>query len=128
MEQDGLASPEGFFFALTRLTSPLLAWTAPALMGNTVVWNPQIGGHSAHLIMKVLQEAGLPNGGGLVYAGGKKQPRWYSITENLPDYTSLAQPLFSTACGLPARTFPTTNPIHELGETGGKDYILPILQ
>lgn len=37
--------------------------TAPALMGNTVVWKPSATAkYAAHLVMALLQEAGLPPG------------------------------------------------------------------
>jgi acyl-CoA reductase-like NAD-dependent aldehyde dehydrogenase len=43
-------------------------------MGNTVVWKPsKTAVYSAHLIMQVLKEAGLPDGViNLVYTGGKE--------------------------------------------------------
>ncbi|HPD86571.1 MAG TPA: aldehyde dehydrogenase family protein, partial [Proteiniphilum sp.] len=67
---------EGFIFAPTPFNFTSIAGNlggAPALMGNTVVWKPsKTAVWSAHLIMKVLQEAGLPNGViNLVYAGGR---------------------------------------------------------
>ena len=57
---------EGFIFALTPFNFTSIAGNlpgAPALMGNCVVWKPsKTAIYSAHLIMKVLQEAGLPDG------------------------------------------------------------------
>src|SRR6202034_686127 len=37
--------------------------SAPALMGNTVVWKPAAtAAYSAHFVMELLQAAGLPDG------------------------------------------------------------------
>src|SRR5690554_1319515 len=68
---------EGFVFALTPFNFTSIAGNlggAPALMGNTVVWKPsKTAVYSAHLIMQVLKEAGLPDGViNLVYTGGKE--------------------------------------------------------
>ncbi len=67
---------EGFIFALTPFNFTSIAGNlpgAPALMGNTVVWKPsKTAIYSAHLIMKVLQEAGLPDGViNMVYTDGR---------------------------------------------------------
>ena len=66
---------EGFTFALTPFNFTAIAGNLPtsmAMMGNTVVWKPansQIYG--ANMIMRVLKEAGLPDGGiNLVYVRG----------------------------------------------------------
>ncbi|MDD3901174.1 MAG: aldehyde dehydrogenase family protein, partial [Dysgonamonadaceae bacterium] len=66
---------EGFIFALTPFNFTSIAGNlpgAPALMGNTVVWKPsKTAVYSASLIMKVLKEAGLPDGViNLVYCSG----------------------------------------------------------
>jgi 1-pyrroline-5-carboxylate dehydrogenase len=57
---------EGFVFAVTPFNFTSIAGnlpTAPALMGNTVVWKPASSAvYSAHFIMDVLEEAGLPPG------------------------------------------------------------------
>ncbi len=57
---------EGFVFAVTPFNFTSIAGnlpTAPALMGNTVVWKPASSAiYSAHFIMEVLEEAGLPPG------------------------------------------------------------------
>src|SRR5262249_4712907 len=57
---------EGFVFAITPFNFTAIAGnlpTAPALMGNTVVWKPAATAlYSAHFIMKLLREAGLPDG------------------------------------------------------------------
>ncbi|MDH3627730.1 MAG: L-glutamate gamma-semialdehyde dehydrogenase [Acidobacteriota bacterium] len=57
---------EGFVFAVTPFNFTSIAGnlpTAPALMGNTVVWKPASSSvFSAHFIMNLLEEAGLPAG------------------------------------------------------------------
>lgn len=57
---------EGFVYAVTPFNFTAIAGNlpcAPALMGNTIVWKPSANAKlSAHLIMRLLQEAGLPDG------------------------------------------------------------------
>lgn len=57
---------EGFIFALTPFNFTSIAGnlpTAPALMGNTVIWKPaSTAVFSAHYMMKLWQAAGLPDG------------------------------------------------------------------
>src|SRR5436309_2531944 len=57
---------EGFVFAATPFNFTSIAGnlpTAPALMGNTVVWKPaSTAVYSAHVIMEILEAAGLPPG------------------------------------------------------------------
>ena len=57
---------EGFVYAVTPFNFTSIAAnlpTAPALMGNTVIWKPASSAmFSAHYIMRLLQEAGLPPG------------------------------------------------------------------
>lgn len=121
---------EGFIFALTPFNFTAIAGNlggAPALMGNTVVWKPsKTAVYAAHTIMKILQEAGLPDGVmNLVYASGPDAAdvvfndenfagihftgstrvfdgMWKTIANNLPKYKS----------------YPRI-----VGETGGKDYV-----
>jgi 1-pyrroline-5-carboxylate dehydrogenase len=63
MEQRPL---EGFVYAITPFNFTSIAGnlpSAPALMGNVVVWKPaetQI--YSAHVLMEIFREAGLPDG------------------------------------------------------------------
>lgn len=122
---------EGFVFALTPFNFTSIAGnlpTSPALMGNTVVWKPadsQV--FSAHIIMEILMEAGLPPGViNLIYPSGREagdvifahpdfngihftgstevfQQIWLSIAQNLPKYKS----------------YPRI-----VGETGGKDFVV----
>lgn len=57
---------EGFVFAVTPFNFTAIAGnlpSAPALMGNTVLWKPASSAmYSAHFIMQLLREAGLPDG------------------------------------------------------------------
>lgn len=122
---------EGFVFAITPFNFTSIAGNlpgAPALMGNTVVWKcaeTQI--YSAHVIMDILREAGLPDGvinlvfvdgpeagkvvfrhpdfAGLHFTGstGVFQLLWKTIGENIGRY----------------RSYPRI-----VGETGGKDFLI----
>jgi 1-pyrroline-5-carboxylate dehydrogenase len=57
---------EGFVYAVTPFNFTSIAAnlpTAPALMGNTVIWKPASSAMlSAHYILKLLEAAGLPPG------------------------------------------------------------------
>lgn len=57
---------EGFVLAVTPFNFTAIAGnlpTAPALMGNVVVWKPSATAmYSAHFILEILKEAGLPSG------------------------------------------------------------------
>lgn len=122
---------EGFVYALTPFNFTAIAGnlpTAPALMGNVVVWKPapqQV--YSADLIMKILTEAGLPDGvinmvmadgpmagevvfghrdfAGIHFTGSTAvfQSIWSQIGQNISRYKS----------------YPRI-----VGETGGKDFVL----
>ena len=122
---------EGFIFALTPFNFTSIAGnlpTAPALMGNTVVWKPAFSQiYSANLIMKILKEAGLPDGViNLIYVGG---PATGEVVFNHPDFAGLH---FTGSTGVFMDLWKTIgNNIEKyksypriVGETGGKDYIL----
>src|SRR3989454_2928523 len=57
---------EGFVFAVTPFNFTSIGGnlpTAPAIMGNTVVWKPaSTAVYAAHVIMDILESAGLPPG------------------------------------------------------------------
>jgi 1-pyrroline-5-carboxylate dehydrogenase len=57
---------EGFVLAVSPFNFTSIAAnlpTAPALLGNTVVWKPAVNAtYSAHFILELLREAGLPDG------------------------------------------------------------------
>ena len=121
---------EGFIFALTPFNFTSIAGNlpgAPALMGNTVVWKPsKTAVYSAHLIMKILQEAGLPEGViNLVYTSG---PDAADVIFNHREFAGLH---FTGSTGVFNSMWRTIgNNIDKyksypriVGETGGKDYV-----
>ncbi len=121
---------EGFVFAVTPFNFTAIAGnlpTAPALTGNTVVWKPASTAlFSAYYLMKLWQEAGLPDGvinmvpgsgatignpvlasrdlAGIHFTGstGVFNGMWRTIGQNLEQY----------------RSYPRL-----VGETGGKDFV-----
>lgn len=122
---------EGFVVAITPFNFTSIAGnlpTAPAMCGNVVVWkcaDSQI--FSAHFLMRILREAGLPDGViNLVYADG---PVFGEECFSHPDFaglhftgsTATFQHLWQTiGSHLPAyRTYPRI-----VGETGGKDFVM----
>ncbi|MBN1126678.1 MAG: L-glutamate gamma-semialdehyde dehydrogenase [Sedimentisphaerales bacterium] len=122
---------EGFIFAVTPFNFTSIAGnlpTAPALMGNTVLWKPaSTAVFSAYFLMKLLQKAGLPEGvinflpgsgaqvgdpalqspdlAGIHFTGSTKvfQQMWSTIGNNITQY----------------KTYPRI-----VGETGGKDFLI----
>src|SRR4051794_20850611 len=122
---------EGFVFAITPFNFTSIAGnlpTAPALMGNTVVWKPSPQSQlSAHYILRLLEDAGLPPGvinmvtghgvgasdvalhdprlAGVHFTGSTAtfQGLWRAIGERIASYH-----------GYPRL----------VGETGGKDFVL----
>ncbi len=120
---------EGFVFAATPFNFTAIAGnlpSAPALMGNTVVWKPSATArYSAHFIMRLLIDAGLPGGViNLVYANPAQAS---DIALASPD---LAGVHFTGSTGVfndilrrvgagSYRNYPRV-----VGETGGKNFIL----
>ncbi|HEV7757082.1 MAG TPA: L-glutamate gamma-semialdehyde dehydrogenase [Mycobacteriales bacterium] len=122
---------EGFVLAITPFNFTAIAGnlpTAPALMGNTVVWKPSPTQQlSAHFTMRLLEAAGLPPGvinlvtgfgpavsevalvdrdlAGVHFTGSTAtvQHLWRTVGENIGRY----------------RTYPRL-----VGETGGKDFVI----
>jgi 1-pyrroline-5-carboxylate dehydrogenase len=122
---------DGFVTAITPFNFTAIAGnlpTAPALMGNTVVWKPSPTQQlAAHYTMRVLEEAGLPPGvinmvtgdgaavsevaladpdfAGLHFTGSTKTFKylWRTMAERLDGY----------------RSYPRI-----VGETGGKDFVV----
>ena len=122
---------EGFVLAITPFNFTAIGGnlpTAPAVMGNTVIWKPATTAVlSNYYVMRILQEAGLPDGvinflpskgsqlgkilfpnpdlAGIHFTGstGVFQKMWKSIGENIENYKS----------------YPRI-----VGETGGKDYMV----
>lgn len=121
---------EGFVFAVTPFNFTAIAGnlaTAPAIMGNTVVWKPASSlVYTPYLFMRILEEAGLPPGvinfvpgtgasvgdvcladqklAGVHFTGSTPvfQRMWKTIGNNIAKYKS----------------YPRI-----VGETGGKDFI-----
>ncbi len=124
-------SLEGFVYAITPFNFTAIAGnlpTAPALMGNTVLWKPSPTQQlAASLTMELLEEAGMPPGvinmlpgdglevsevalahpdlAGIHFTGSTPtfQRLWRTVGENITDY----------------RHYPRI-----VGETGGKDFIV----
>jgi 1-pyrroline-5-carboxylate dehydrogenase len=122
---------EGFVLAITPFNFTSIAGnlpTAPALLGNVVVWKPSPTQQlSAHYIMRLLEAAGLPPGvinmvtgdgqavsqvalthpdlAGIHFTGstGTFQHLWRTVGENIGRY----------------RNYPRL-----VGETGGKDFVI----
>lgn len=122
---------EGFVFALTPFNFTAIAGNLPscvAMMGNVVVWKPsnaQI--YSAHVVMEVFREAGVPDGViNLVYVSGTeagdvifKHPDFAGI--HFTGSTGVFQDIWKTI-GENIHLYKTYPRI--VGETGGKDFIL----
>jgi 1-pyrroline-5-carboxylate dehydrogenase len=122
---------EGFVYAITPFNFTAIAGnlpTAPALMGNTVVWKPApTQQFAAHFVMRLLEEAGLPPGvinmvtgdgiavsevaladrdlAGIHFTGSTAvfQHLWRTVGSNIASY----------------RGYPRI-----VGETGGKDFVV----
>ena len=122
---------EGFVLAITPFNFTSIAGnlpTAPALMGNTVVWKPATTQLlAAEVIMQVLVAAGLPPGvvnlvagpGAVISEAVLPHPRLAGV--HFTGSTATFEQLWSTvAANLGQyRTYPRL-----VGETGGKDFIL----
>ncbi|MCW8898177.1 MAG: L-glutamate gamma-semialdehyde dehydrogenase [Flavobacteriales bacterium] len=122
---------EGFVLAITPFNFTSICanlCAAPALMGNVVVWKPantQI--YSAHVIMELFKEAGLPDGViNIVYASG---PEFGEAVFKHPDFSGLH---FTGSTGVFKNLWKTIGNNIDLyksyprivGETGGKDFII----
>jgi 1-pyrroline-5-carboxylate dehydrogenase len=122
---------EGFVFAVTPFNFTSIAGNLPtsaALMGNTVVWKPaSTAAVSAHFLMKLFEEAGLPPGViNLVYGSGAAVGDPALASEHLAGIhftgsTPVFQGMWQTVGGNIAgyRNYPRI-----VGETGGKDFIV----
>lgn len=122
---------EGFVFALTPFNFTSIAGnlpTAPALMGNTVVWKPANSAiYSANMLMQIFREAGLPDGViNLVYVSGPvagdvifKHPDFAGI--HFTGSTGVFQHIWKTI-GNNIVTYKSYPRI--VGETGGKNFIV----
>jgi 1-pyrroline-5-carboxylate dehydrogenase len=121
---------EGFVFAVSPFNFTAIAGnlpTAPAMMGNTVVFKPaSTAVYSAHFLMKLYEEAGLPPGViNMVLGSGREigdpvlaHPDLAGI--HFTGSTAVFQGMWRTVAGNidRYRTYPRL-----VGETGGKDFI-----
>jgi len=122
---------EGFVLAVTPFNFTSIAGnlpTAPALAGNTVVWKPaSTAALSAHLIMRLLREAGLPDGVvNLVFADGASVSKVALENPHLAGIhftgsTAVFQEMWRTI-GRSIERY--RNYPRVVGETGGKDFIV----
>jgi 1-pyrroline-5-carboxylate dehydrogenase len=122
---------DGFVYAITPFNFTAIAGnlpTAPALMGNTVVWKPSTTQQvAASLTMRILEEAGLPPGVNNMVPG--HGPSTSDVVLDSPDLagihftgsTAVFRRLWSTVgANLDRyRCYPRL-----VGETGGKDFVL----
>lgn len=122
---------EGFVLAITPFNFTAIAGnlpTAPAIVGNTVVWKPsEKQALAAHHTMRLLQAAGLPDGViNLVHGDGARaaevamaDPRFAALhfTGSEAVLTSLWQRIGGNVERY--RSFPRI-----VGESGGKDFVL----
>jgi 1-pyrroline-5-carboxylate dehydrogenase len=122
---------EGFVFAVTPFNFTAIGGNlpaAPALMGNTVIWKPaSTAAFSAYFLMRLLQEAGLPDGViNLVYGAGA------TIGDAALASPELAGIHFTGSTGVFNSMWKTVganigtyrNYPRIVGETGGKDFIV----
>src|SRR5436305_10208687 len=122
---------EGFVFAVTPFNFTSIAGNLPtsaALMGNTVVWKPaSTAAVSAHFLMQLFEEAGLPPGViNLVYGSGAAVGDPALASEHLAGIhftgsTPVFQGMWKTVGENIARY---RNYPRIVGETGGKDFIV----
>jgi len=122
---------EGFVYAVTPFNFTSIGAnlpTAPALMGNAVVWKPASSAMlSAHYLMQLLEEAGLPPGVINLVAGDAA-----TISNTLLTHRDLAGVHFTGSTEVfndiwktigasmsGYRSYPRI-----VGETGGKDFIV----
>src|SRR5436853_4490630 len=122
---------EGYVFAVTPFNFTSIAGNLPtsvALMVNTVIWKPaSTAAVSAHFLMKLFEEAGLPPGViNLVYGSGAavgdpalSSPDLAGI--HFTGSTAVFNGMWQTVAGNLGtyRNYPRI-----VGETGGKDFIV----
>ncbi|HZS60237.1 MAG TPA: L-glutamate gamma-semialdehyde dehydrogenase [Gemmatimonadaceae bacterium] len=124
---------EGFVYAITPFNFTSIAGnlpTAPALMGNTVVWKPAATAMlSAWYLLEVLEKAGLPPGVINLISGDAVMISQFALA-----HRDLAGVHFTGSTGV-FNSFWNTIGAHSakgayrsypriVGETGGKDFIL----
>ena len=122
---------EGFIFAVTPFNFTSIVGnlpTAPALMGNTVVWKPAaVTAYTAHFIMEILKKAGLPDGVVNLVFGPASE-----IGDVVMNHPELAGIHFTGSTGVFHQMWETVGRNIRsykgyprlVGETGGKDFIM----
>ncbi|MCG8506082.1 MAG: L-glutamate gamma-semialdehyde dehydrogenase, partial [Sphingomonadales bacterium] len=120
---------EGFVYAVTPFNFTAIAGNlccAPALMGNTVVWKPSANAkYSAHFVMALLREAGLPDGViNLVYGDPVEVTQAVLADPDLAGIhftgsTAVFDSIRDAVAGRRYRNYPRL-----VGETGGKNFTL----
>ena len=122
---------EGFVFAVTPFNFTAIGGnlpSSPALMGNTVVWKPASTAMlSAYHVMRLFQEAGLPDGViNLVYGSGSSigdpvlaSPHFAGL--HFTGSTAVFHGMWKT---VGANIERYRNYPRIVGETGGKDFIV----
>ena len=122
---------EGFVYAVTPFNFTSIAAnlpTAPALMGNTVVWKPASSAmFSAHYVMRLLEAAGLPPGVVNFVAGDAAMISKVLLSHrdlagvHFTGSTSVFNDMWKTI-GASMSTYRSYPRI--VGETGGKDFVV----
>ncbi|MDR1990506.1 MAG: L-glutamate gamma-semialdehyde dehydrogenase [Acidobacteriaceae bacterium] len=122
---------EGFVYAVTPFNFTSIAAnlpTAPALMGNTVVWKPaNTAMFSAHYLMKLFEAAGFPPGVVNMISGDPAE-----ISKAVLAHRALAGVHFTGSTAVFNQIWSTVGAAVSsyasyprlVGETGGKDFIL----
>jgi 1-pyrroline-5-carboxylate dehydrogenase len=121
---------EGFVWALTPFNFTSIAGNlpgAPALLGNVCVWKPsRTAVYPALLVMKILQEAGLPDGViNLVYCPGPDAADVILADERFAGihFTGSTAVFNDIWAGIVRNITRYRSYPRIVGETGGKDYI-----
>ncbi len=121
---------EGFVFAVSPFNFTSIAMnlpTAPAMMGNVVLWKPASSAvYSTYYIMQLFKEAGLPDGvinlvpgpGGSIGNPAMNNPNLAGV--HFTGSTATFQTMWRTIGGniQQYKSYPRI-----VGETGGKDFI-----
>ena len=122
---------EGFVYAVTPFNFTAIGGnlpTAPALMGNTVVWKPApTAQRAASMVMELLMEAGLPDGVINMVTGHGP-----AISEVVLNHRELAgihftgsTPVFNMFWSTISQNLSTYRSYPRIvGETGGKDFVV----
>ena len=122
---------EGFVYAITPFNFTAIAGnlpTAPALMGNTVVWKPSpTQSLAAQLTMELLEAAGMPPGVVNLVTGDGLNVSKVALAD--PDLAGIhftgSTPTFQRLWGEVGTNLPHYRSYPRLvGETGGKDFVL----